>query len=55
MPRIGNDESTELSRVAHALMDAQFEVDGRPESERVASVVGVMKALESDGLAQFSE
>ena len=55
MPRIGNDESTELSRVAHALMEAQFEVDGRPESERVVSVVGVMKGLERDGLAQFSE
>ena len=46
-----DNEAEFLSRVAHALMDAQFEADHLAEADRHAYVCKVMKAIETDGLA----
>lgn len=51
MPRRNNeDDSEELSKLARAFMDAQFEADSMPELQRVAFVTDRLKALESAGL-----
>ncbi len=51
MPRRNDeDESEELSTLAHAFVDVQFEADSMPESQRVAFVTDRLKALESAGL-----
>jgi hypothetical protein len=51
MPRRNDeDESEELSTLAHAFVDVQFEADAMPESQRVAFVTDRLKALESAGL-----
>jgi hypothetical protein len=51
MPRRDDeDESEGLSTLAHAFVDAQFEADSMPESQRVAFVTDRLKALESAGL-----
>ena len=51
MPRRdAEDESEELSRLAHAFMNLQFEADAMPESQRMAFVTGGLKKFESAGL-----
>ena len=51
MPRRNaEDESEELSGLAHAFMDLQFEADGMPEPQRVEFVTSRLKKLESAGL-----
>ena len=44
------DESEQLSRLAHAFMDLQFEADAMAEPQRVAFVTDGLKKLESAGL-----
>ena len=52
MPRRdAEDESEELSKLAHAFMDVQFEADAMPESQRLAFVTDRLKTFESAGLA----
>ena len=51
MPRRNaEDESEELSRLAHAFMDLQLEADAMPESQRLEFVTNGLKKLESAGL-----
>ena len=51
MPRRNaEDESEELGKLAEAFMDAQFEADAMPESQRVEFVIQRLKVLESAGL-----
>lgn len=56
MPRAGNGgEAAALSKLAHALMDAQYAADGLPEAERVGLVTDKMRALEAAGLGALNE
>ena len=47
IPQLVDDESKRLSGLAHAMMTAQFEVDGLEEAERVKQVSARFEALES--------
>ena len=49
IPKCGDDESAELSKLAQAFMGAQFEADSMPEPERIEFVTARLKALESTG------
>ena len=49
IPKFGDDESAELSKLAQAFMGAQFEADSMPEPERIEFVTARLKALESTG------
>ena len=55
MPASGGDEGGDLSRLAHAFVEAQFEADDLPESRRVDFVVDRLRGLESAGLACHDE
>ena len=50
IPQRSDDESTFLSQLAHALMDAQYDADRLPENERVRFVIEKMQAIEAGGL-----
>ena len=45
IPQLKDDESERLSRLAHAMMTAQFEVDGLREPERVKRVSAQLRQL----------
>ena len=52
MPRTGDDdESAQLSTLAHAFVSAQFAADGLPEAERIRQVTARLHELESSGIA----
>ena len=50
LPANGGDDQALLRKAGQAVMQAQFEAEGLPESDRVAQVIAALKNLEAKGL-----
>jgi hypothetical protein len=47
IPKNNDDENSFLSELAHEFVKIQFEVDGKPEEERIKIVVNKLKEIQS--------